>query len=104
VRVTGFDDRSGQGYVVRTGGDLDSDAGPDDGTRRVTHLGVTVSLTDGLALQLDDALAHRPVCLLSWSGPEVPLTLDDHTLLAWLTNSVGGIVAVAGDPGPDPRL
>ncbi|WP_344421023.1 hypothetical protein [Pseudonocardia ailaonensis] len=103
--MTGFDDRTGQGYVVRTGGDLaGGDPADAAGTRTVTHQGVSVSLTDGLALLLDDSLANRPVTLLSWSGPEVPLTLDDHTLLAWLTNVVGGIVAVSGDPGPDPRL
>jgi hypothetical protein len=101
VLVTGYDDRTGQGYVVRTGTDRVSDDEP--GTREVSHGGVTVLLTDGLALLLDDALAHRPVTRLGWAGPEVPLTLDDHTLLAWLNDVVGGIVTVSGDPGPDPR-
>lgn len=99
--VTGYDDRTGQGYVVKTGSDRSA---PEPGVREVSHDGVTVLMTDGLALLLDDALAHRPVTLLSWSGPEVPLTLDDHTLLAWLNSAVGGVVTVSGDPGPDPRL
>ncbi|MCW0215188.1 MAG: hypothetical protein OJJ54_17670 [Pseudonocardia sp.] len=99
--VTGYDDRTGQGYVVRTGADRSA---PEPGTREVSHDGVTVLLTDGLALLLDDALAHRPVAQLSWFGPAVPLTLDDHTLLAWLNSTVGGVVTVSGDPGPDPRL
>jgi hypothetical protein len=101
VLVTGYDDRAGQGYVVRTGPDLKVDDEP--GVREVTHGGVTVLVTDGLAVLLEDALAHRPVTRLGWAGPEVPLTLDDHTLLAWLTESVGGIVTVSGGPGPDPR-
>ncbi|GAA4539654.1 hypothetical protein [Pseudonocardia xishanensis] len=101
VLVTGYDDRTGQGYVVRTGPDRKDDGEP--GTREVTHEGVTVLLTDGLALLLDDALAHRPVTRLGWAGPEVPLTLDDHTLLAWLNESVGGVITVSGAPGPDPR-
>jgi hypothetical protein len=100
VLVTGFDDRTGQGYVVRTGTDL-TECEP--GVREITHDGVTVLLTDGLAVLLADALAHRPVTRLGWGGPEVPLALDDHTLLAWLTGEVGGIVSVAGAPGPDPR-
>lgn len=102
VLVTGYDDRTGQGYVVRTGSDR-VPADREEGTREVTHEGVTVLLTDGLALLLDDALAHRPVTRLGWGGPEVPLTLDDHTLLAWLNEYVGGIVTVSNDPGPDPR-
>ncbi|WP_312858383.1 hypothetical protein [Pseudonocardia pini] len=101
VLVTGYDDRTGQGYVVRTGPDLAVESEP--GVREVTHAGVTVLCTDGLAILLKDALAHRPVTRLGWAGPEVPLTLDDHTLLAWLTDAVGGVVTVSGEPGPDPR-
>jgi hypothetical protein len=103
VLVTGYDDRTGQGYVVRTGKDLDA-AASEPGSREITHAGVTVLLTDGLALLLADALAHRPTTQLGWGGPEVALTLDDHTLLAWLTDAVGGIVTVSNDPGPDPRV
>jgi hypothetical protein len=102
VLVTGYDDRSGQGYVVRTGTDLAA-GDREEGIREITHDGVTVLLTTALALLLEDALAHRPVTRLGWGGPEVPLTLDDRTLLAWLNESVGGIVTVSNGPGPDPR-
>ena len=54
------------------------------GTLPVAHDGVTVLATPELAATLRDALRHRPLTLLSWQGPEVPLTLDDRTLLAWL--------------------
>lgn len=36
--------------------------------------------------------------LLGWAGPEVPLTLDDATILAWLQHSVGGVRTIAGGP------
>jgi hypothetical protein len=95
VEVTGFDDRLGSGYVLSTGTHADEAVA---GSRVVSHDGVSVRATDGLALMLEDALAHRPVTPLSWSGPEVPLTLDDTTVLAWLTHVVGGVVSVTGGP------
>lgn len=98
--VTGFDERQSVGYVVHTGADL---ARADAGARDVTADGTTVLLTPELAVTLRDALAHRPTALLTWSGPEVPLTLDDVTLLAWLRHNVGGVLTVTGDPGTDPR-
>jgi hypothetical protein len=70
----------------------------------VRHAGVTVAATPEVAAALRDALARNPVAQLSWTGPEVPLTLDDRTLLAWLRHTVGGVLTVSGDPGPDPRL
>lgn len=96
MQVTGFDDRLGTGYVLSTGSHAAEDVA---GSRTVQHGGLTVRATDGLAAMLEDALAHRPTTRLGWGGPEVPLTLDDATLLAWLRNDVGGVVSVAGDPG-----
>ena len=99
--VTGYDDRNGCGYVLSTG----SDATPTPpGSQAVAHGGVTVLATPELAASLRDALTHRPVALLSWTGPEVPLTLDDRTVLAWLQYTIGGVLTVSGGPGPDPRL
>lgn len=99
--VSGFDDRTGCGYVVHTGADLDPML---PGGVAVTAGGITVQATPELAAALRDALTHRPEVVLTWSGPPVPLTLDDHTLLAWLRNTVGGVLTVRGDPGPDPRV
>ncbi|MBC3193551.1 hypothetical protein H7X46_21055 [Pseudonocardia sp. C8] len=96
MQVTGFDDRSGTGYVLSTGTHADEDV---PGSRVVHHDGVTIRATEGLAALLEDALAHRPTTQLAWGGPEVPLTLDDATLLAWLRNDVGGVVTVTGEPG-----
>nr|WP_211177811.1 hypothetical protein [Pseudonocardia acidicola] len=95
--VTGYDDRQGCGYVLRTGPHAEPGAA---GTQTVTHDGVTVVATPELAAMLRDALAHRPVALLGWSGPQVPLTLQDHTVLGWLRYTVGGVITVDG--GPDP--
>jgi hypothetical protein len=95
VQVTGFDDRLGTGYVLSTGAHADEEV---PGSRTVEHDGMTVRATEGLAAMLEDALAYRPTTRLGWGGPEVPLTLDDDTLLAWLRNDVGGVVAVAGGP------
>lgn len=99
--VTGYDDRHGCGFVVTTGADMPRAL---SGGHAVAHDGVTVLATPELAATLRDALRHRPSAMLSWSGPEVPLTLDDRTLLAWLRHTIGGVLAVTGDPGPDPRL
>ena len=33
----------------------------------------------------------------------MPLTLDDPTVLAWLRNTLGGVLTVAGGPPADPR-
>lgn len=95
--VTGYDDRHGCGYVLRTGADA-AEAAPH--STAVSHDGATVRATPELAALLRDALAHRPVVLLTWSGPEVPLTLDDRTLLAWLRHTIGGVLTVAGGPTP----
>ena len=95
VVVTGWDDRTGCGYVVSTGGDI-ADAGP--GTRDVTHAGRTVRATPELANALRDALEHRPTARLSWAGPEVPLTLEDVPLLGWLRHTIGGVLTVRGEP------
>ncbi len=95
--VTGYDDRNGCGYVMRTGSDT---AAPTPGAQSVSHDGLTVHATPELAVSLRDALAHRPVALLSWSGPEVPLTLDDPTLLGWLRHTIGGVLTVSGGPPP----
>jgi hypothetical protein len=100
VIVTGYDDRQGCGYVLSTGPDA-ADGLP--GGKPVSHNGVVVLATPELAALLTDALAHRPTALLSWSGPRVPLTLDDTTLLAWLTHDVGGVLTVRGTPAPHPR-
>jgi hypothetical protein len=98
--VTGYDDRTGCGYVLSTG----ADATPTPGAQPVTHGGVTVLSTPELAATLRDALTYRPVALLTWNGPEVPLTLDDRTILAWLRYTIGGVLTVSGGPGPDPRV
>jgi hypothetical protein len=93
--VTGYDDRTGCGYVLSTGADT---ADPAPGATPVTPDGVTVLATPELACSLRDALAHRPVALMGWSGPEVPLALDDPTVLAWLRYTVGGVLTVTGEP------
>lgn len=93
--VTGYDDRHGCGYVLRTGADA---AGAPPQSTEVSHGGRTVRATPELGALLRDALANQPVVLLSWSGPEVPLTLDDSTLLAWLRHTVGGVLTVSGGP------
>ena len=98
--VTGYDDRTGCGYVLSTG----ADATPTPGAQTVSHDGVTVLATPELAATLRDALTYRAVAQLSWTGPEVPLTLDDRTVLAWLRFTVGGVLTVTGAPGPDPRV
>lgn len=95
MQVTGFDDRLGSGYVLSTGTHAEEDV---PGSRTVTHQGLRVRATDGLAATLEDALAHRPVTRMGWSGPEVPLTLDDPVILAWLRHVVGGVVSVNGGP------
>jgi len=101
VVVTGYDDRHGCGYVVSTGRDI---ARALPGAHAVSHGGMTVMATPEVAATLRDALRTHPSTPLSWSGPEVPLTLDDRTLLAWLRHAVGGVLTVSGDPGPDPRV
>lgn len=93
--VTGYDDRQGCGYVLCTGSDA-ADAAP--GSHAVGHDGVIVLATPELATSLRDALAHRPTALLSWSGPTVPLTLEDSVLLAWLRHDVGGVLTVERAP------
>lgn len=93
--VTGYDDRSGCGYVLRTGEDAEVDS---SGAQRVTHEGRTVLCTPELAALLRDALANRPVARLTWSGPEVPLDLADPTILGWLRHDVGGVITVEGEP------
>lgn len=97
--VTGYDDRHGCGYVLSTGADATAAVH----SLPVSHDGTTVRATPELASALRDALAHHPVARLTWTGPEVPLTLDDRTVLAWLRHTVGGVLTVSGDPGPDPR-
>lgn len=96
--VTGYDDRTGCGYVVSSGRDV---ASAMSGAQTVTHGGLTVAATPEVAWALRDALENRPVALVSWSGPEIALRLDDRTLLAWLRHTVGGVLTVSG--GPDPR-
>ncbi|MBC8091691.1 MAG: hypothetical protein H7Y15_07110 [Pseudonocardia sp.] len=93
--VTGYDDRHGCGYVLSTGADA-TEAVPH--TSAVTHEGVLVRATPELAAALRDALAHRPVALLGWSGPEVALTFEDRILLSWLRHTVGGVLTVSGGP------
>ncbi len=95
--VTGYDDRHGCGYVLSTGADAAAGAA---GSRPVEHGGITVLATPELAVALHDALRHRPVAQLGWSGPEVPLALDDATLLAWLRYTIGGVLTVSGGPRP----
>ena len=97
--VTGYDDRQGCGYVLRTGSDA-TDGVP--AGEAVSHGGVVVRATPELAALLRDALVHRPTALLGWQGPRVPLTLDDNTLLAWLTHDIGGVLSVRGAPRPRP--
>lgn len=95
--VTGYDDRRGCGYVLRTGPDaLDGVPLGED----VRFDGVVVRATPELAALLRDALRYRPTALLGWQGPRVPLALDDATLLAWLTHDVGGVLSVRGAPRP----
>lgn len=98
--VTGYDDRHGCGYVLSTGADAARTA---TGAHAVSHGGVVVMATPELAAVLRDALTHRPTAMLGRAGPEVPLTLDDATLLGWLRHNVGGVLTVTGDPGPDQR-
>jgi hypothetical protein len=93
--VTGYDDRQGCGYVLSTGPDA-ADAAP--GSQAVSHDGVIVLATPELATSLRDALAHRPVATTSWSGGQIPLTLEDTTLLAWLRFDVGGVLTVQNAP------
>ena len=93
--VTGYDDRYGCGYVLSTGQDAGAAA---PGSQRVAHLGVTVAATPELAATLRDALAHRPSAQLVLGGPEVPLTLDDRTLLGWLRHTIGGVLTVTNGP------
>jgi hypothetical protein len=99
VVVTGFDERFGCGYVLCTGPDT-ADAAAAVGSRAesVSHAGITVLATPELAATLRDALVRDPVALLGWSGPEVPLTLDDATVLAWLRYTVGGVLTVQRGP------
>ena len=92
--VTGYDDRAGCGYVLGTG----PDAAATPGMEPVRHREVTVLATPELAAALRDALSHRPTARLTWSGPEVPLTLDDATVLAWLRHTLGGVLTVRGEP------
>jgi hypothetical protein len=94
--VTGYDDRQGCGYVLHTGADASAALTGEE----VGYDGVVVRATPELAALLRDALAHRPTALLSWQGPRVPLTLEDHTLLAWLTHDIGGVLSVRGGPRP----
>lgn len=98
--VTGYDDRQGCGYVLATGSHA-RDAGP--GWQAVSHRGLVVRATPELAAALRDALARDPVAQLGWTGPEVPLTLDDATVLAWLRYTLGGVLTVTGGPDPGPR-
>ena len=98
--VTGFDDRQGCGYVLRTGPHA-TEASP--GVQPVRHDGVVVLATPELAAALRDALVRNPVAQLGWSGPTVPLTLDDATVLAWLRHTLGGVLTVADGPPADPR-
>jgi|ERR687888_53040 hypothetical protein len=93
--VTGYDDRHGCGYVLSTGEDV-ARAAP--GAQAVSHEGVTVMATPELAAALRDALLNRPTALLSLQGPEVPLTLDDPTVLGWLRHNIGGVLTVTGGP------
>jgi hypothetical protein len=98
--VTGFDDRQGCGYVLRTGPHAAEHV---PGTQQVRHDGIVVLATPELAAALRDALARDPVAQLGWGGPTVPLALDDATLLAWLRHDLGGVLTVSGGPPPDTR-
>ena len=93
--VTGYDERFGCGYVVSTGRDA-SDASPN--TVVVDHGGASVRVTSELASSLRDALANNPVAQLSWTGPQVPLTLEDAVLLGWLRHTIGGVLTVKDEP------
>lgn len=95
MQVTGFDDRLGSGYVLSTGPHAE-EAIP--GSRIVSYQGRQVRATEGIAAGLEDALAHRPFTPMGWTGPEVPLTLEDPVILAWLRHVVGGVVSVTGGP------
>jgi hypothetical protein len=97
--VTGYDDRQGCGYVLRTGADA-FDGLPIG--EEVSHGGIVVRATPELAALLRDALRNRPTALMSWQGPRVPLTLEDATLLAWLMHDVGGVLSVRGGPRSRP--
>ncbi|GAA5138898.1 hypothetical protein [Pseudonocardia adelaidensis] len=97
--VTGYDDRQGCGYVLRTGADA-TDGVPVG--EEISYEGVVVRATPELAAMLRDALRDRPTALLSWQGPRVPLTLEDGVLLAWLMHDVGGVLSVRGAPRPPP--
>ena len=99
--VKGYDDRAGCGYVVRTGRDL---AAMLPGAQAVRGGGITVLATPEIAASLRDVLERHPVTPLTSQEPEVPLTLDDRTLLAWLRHAIGGVLNVSSDPGPDPRI
>jgi hypothetical protein len=99
VIVTGYDDRQGCGYVLRTGADA-TDGVPVG--EEVSHAGIVVRATPELAAMLRDALRNRPTALLSWQGPRVPLTLEDATLLAWLMHDVGGVLSIRGGPRARP--
>lgn len=95
--VTGFDDRQGCGYVLSTGADATS---PTPGTQAVSHQGLQVRCTPELATALRDALNRGRTVRLGRAGPEVPLALDDPTVLAWLNSHIGGVLTVSGGPGP----
>jgi hypothetical protein len=97
--VTGYDDRQGCGYVLRTGSDA-TDGLPVG--EEISYEGIAVRATPELAAMLRDALRSRPTALLSWQGPRVPLTLEDGVLLAWLMHDVGGVLSVRGAPRPPP--
>ena len=95
--VTGFDDRQGCGYVLRTGSARHRArpghaARASQRRRRAGHA--------ELAAALRDALVRNPVASLGWNGPTVPLTLEDAAVLAWLRNNLGGVLTVAGGPRP----
>ncbi|HLU56614.1 MAG TPA: hypothetical protein VKZ81_14240 [Pseudonocardia sp.] len=93
--VTGYDDRHGCGYVLRTGPDANDGLPLGD---EVGLDGVAVRATPELAARLRCALRSRATASLGWQGPRVPLTLDDATLLAWLRYDVGGVLSVRGGP------
>lgn len=71
--------------------------------RTVTHLGTSVSASRELAFDLRTAIRLYERVPLADEGPAVELTLDDHTLLAWLRRRGGDVEILAGDPGRDPR-
>lgn len=96
--VTGYDERSGCGYVLRTGPDVHTDTDTGADTPTVQHRGLTVAATAELAALLRDALGRALPVRLGWAGPEVPLTLDDPTMLAWLRYEVGGVLTISNGP------